>query len=594
MKRMLRAAVLVLLMGLVFSPAVLADTPVKVMINGEYVELEQLPRWTEGVDRDGDVISSVMVPFRPVMERLGAVVEWQNGTATARRADETVAVTVGQPEATVTVEGKEPRAVEMDIAPFVENESTYVEVYTVADALNGVECGIDFGEDEDTVVFVDFNDVFASANEDFSLLKAAAETGSADPEKCYRGEGSFNVTATGHESFLWSEGTKVGVSGDMQAVQQGNSAEADIHLTMDLDALVAGEEMDEEDAALLQALKDMNMTLLVNGNTGDVYMKSDELAALMMGMELDRDMWLKTNGFDTYAEMGIDMTDILELSKGKPSIDLKEVMVGVVSSSTYPDVGTYDKAVTLYALMKDLLGDQAFSVRPFGGETIYSITVTGETILNVLAKYVDADGALRAEAEPLDMEALHSVRLDLMLSEHEGEIVQARTDFQLDTDELKTEVHTETAGSSDTLSSKLYASVDVADLGRLDMAAASKMQETAEDFTLKVPDEKDVLDINTLTGAGVIGGEDGPTDVFMSDGLDEEGEDLEGYEDYDWDADYDWETDESLDGDMDWEGEDWDEEDWDEEDWTEEDDDLLIQLYKALLEIGVTDMQPVG
>lgn len=108
------------------------------------------------------------LPFRAVLEAMGAEVDYdaETSTVSAQKDDVKLSMVPGQTALTVT-EGDETRTVEMDVAPYIKasNSRTYIPIRHAAEAL-----GYSVGWDpyERTVILVDVDALFGDAT--FSLM----------------------------------------------------------------------------------------------------------------------------------------------------------------------------------------------------------------------------------------------------------------------------------------------------------------------------------------------------------------------------------------------------------------------------------------
>lgn len=108
------------------------------------------------------------LPFRAVLEAMGAEVDYdaETSTVSAQKDGVTLSMVPGQTALTVT-EGDETRTVEMDVAPYINtsNNRTYIPIRYAAEAL-GYSVGWD--QYERTVILVDVDALFGDAT--FTLM----------------------------------------------------------------------------------------------------------------------------------------------------------------------------------------------------------------------------------------------------------------------------------------------------------------------------------------------------------------------------------------------------------------------------------------
>lgn len=116
-------AILVAFLVIGFSCLAVAAEPVTVCVNDELLTFDVSPALVDG---------RALVPFRTILEALGARVDWdhESRTVTAVRGSDTVSLTVGQKTAY-----KNGQAVELDVPPTISDGRTLVPVRFVSQAL---------------------------------------------------------------------------------------------------------------------------------------------------------------------------------------------------------------------------------------------------------------------------------------------------------------------------------------------------------------------------------------------------------------------------------------------------------------------------
>ena len=106
------------------------------------------------------------LPFRTLLEAMGAQVDYdaQTATVTAQRGGVRVSMVLGEKQATV-VENGQTRTLEMDAAAYAKNNRTYIPVRFAAEALG---CSVGWDQQNQTVILVDVDALFGGAT--FQLL----------------------------------------------------------------------------------------------------------------------------------------------------------------------------------------------------------------------------------------------------------------------------------------------------------------------------------------------------------------------------------------------------------------------------------------
>lgn len=347
---------------------------IQVQYNGKALALTEAATNVDG---------RVMLPFRQVFESMGAAVSYDGAakTITAKTADREIFLTVGKTEATITKGGVSTSA-EMDVAPFIDKNlnRTYVSVRFIAESL-GYSVGWDGAAK--TVVIIDPATLFASADTDFSIISKLMKS-DLDLEKPYSSTGKFNMSITSYASpGTILSGIAFDMSGTMTGVQQKSNADMTVTMAINFDKMLSA--MTAEEKTQMQAFTDMlknaDMKIKMNGETGDTYMNSSIFAAA--DPTVDKNTWYKMNVYDTYQELGIDMKSLTGISSG---VKLSELLSATLSASGTMDITTYDDIKTTYQFMKNLIGDDAFTKKTAGSAVTYTLNVNKASIVAAIAK----------------------------------------------------------------------------------------------------------------------------------------------------------------------------------------------------------------
>jgi hypothetical protein len=118
MKRLLST---IFLLGAFVAPSAVAAQSVTVILNGQTMNFAQPP-----IVRAG----RVFVPLRGVFQQLGASVVYANGQINATGRGRTVSLNIGSNQASVN---GQPETI--DVAPFIVNETTFVPLRFISQAL---------------------------------------------------------------------------------------------------------------------------------------------------------------------------------------------------------------------------------------------------------------------------------------------------------------------------------------------------------------------------------------------------------------------------------------------------------------------------
>ncbi|MBE7054037.1 MAG: hypothetical protein E7391_07175 [Ruminococcaceae bacterium] len=139
MKKLLSITLAIIMILSSFS-FVLADTEVKIIINGKNLETDQAPIIVDG---------RTLVPMRAIFEGLGAKVEWDDAAkcASGEKGDKKVKITIGSKDAFVNGKVKT-----LDVPAQIVNSRTLVPVRFISESLG---CNVDWDDATKTVIITD-------------------------------------------------------------------------------------------------------------------------------------------------------------------------------------------------------------------------------------------------------------------------------------------------------------------------------------------------------------------------------------------------------------------------------------------------------
>ena len=130
---------MVAIMCLTYIPAMAEETPVTVMVDGEYVKFDVQPTIIEG---------RTLVPVRAIFEALGAEVEWNGDTRTAVSSKGDTKVSVQIDNNVMKVNDAD---VVLDVPAQLIDNRTLVPVRAISEAY---DCYVDWNGDKRTVIVV--------------------------------------------------------------------------------------------------------------------------------------------------------------------------------------------------------------------------------------------------------------------------------------------------------------------------------------------------------------------------------------------------------------------------------------------------------
>lgn len=366
---------------------------IKVQYNGENIN------FTDAAVKVVD--GRTVVPFRQILEAMGAAVSYDTNTKiiTAKTSDKEISFAVGGKDITINENGKKVTK-KMDVAPFVDKNlnRTYVPVRFIAESM-GYSVGWD--EAEKTAIIINPANIFANVDKDFSIVNKLLKT-DLDLEKPYETNGKFSCDVMTHNApNATGPAMNFSVSGEMSGVQQKLNADLTMKLTVNMDKMLTSLPAEQKAALqpMLESLKNANMNVKMNGETGNTYMQSGLFSAL--DPTADKNTWYKMNIYDQYDAMGIDLKSMMSFQSAKMNLsDLLKIM----SSVEYSDVSAYKDMKTSYTFLKYLIGDEAFTTKASGGINTYTLDINQTSIMAALAKTAITEGVTNDSLDIKDLE----------------------------------------------------------------------------------------------------------------------------------------------------------------------------------------------
>lgn len=392
MKRFL-SKLLVIVFVLIHSLSGTAEAAVNTGIGAQYngqdiVFTDAAPKIING---------RTMVPFRQILETMGATVTFDQQTqkVLVSRSDLEFSFMIGGTDITIKKDGT-TTVKKMDVAPFLDQQTnrTYVPARFMAESMGN---SVFWDPDAQTAVIIDQASIFASADQDFSIISKLL-TMEMDLQKAYEATGSFQADVAISEKATGADNLSISLAGDMSGITQQSSAEMAMNMAINADSALAALSEEEKAQAqpILDMLKNITMQIKMDGESGNMYMNSNIFS--LMDPSFTQNTWFKMNLFETYDGMGIDLRPMMGLNKSERSIS--ELLQAYVMSMNSGTVDSYQEMKIGYAFMKNLLGDQAFSTTVSGSEKTHTLNLDKYDILAAISKTALTEGV------PMDSEAL--------------------------------------------------------------------------------------------------------------------------------------------------------------------------------------------
>ncbi len=375
--------------------AVSADENVDILLNGELMTFD---------DVQPEIISDrTMLPFRKVLEDLGAVVSFDDATRTASavKGDTTISFSIDSNVITVN-DGGETSTIEMDVAPVIKNDRTLVPIRFMSEAF-----GMSVGWDNDyrTAVIVDYasyaKEIEASAPNYTKLINLSGQMMETLPEN-YTSTSSVDIAITIPDGTGQSS---ISMSFDETGMVSGADSEGDSTVDITVNAVDGG----ELSAMLSELPIDLNdikgARFVVRTVNGKYYLKTNLFQVLekampdndtigLASMVIDENVWIEftleelmgilSPGTDmsaltdmmSAAEMGKAPTveDSLRLSyEGLENIDLATGLAIDLSMDSFADI---DSSIAVEQSDNSLLCTMNFEEEGVKVQMTTSVTYT--------------------------------------------------------------------------------------------------------------------------------------------------------------------------------------------------------------------------
>lgn len=470
----------------------LAATAPKVQLNGQQVEFKDaMPQNVNG---------RIMVPFTAMLEALGAKVDYDKDTktVTAVNGDSTMVFQIGKADLKLTKDGKTEDKT-MDVVPYVDAKTnrTYVSTRFVSEAF-----GYNVGWDKaaKTVIVIDYGKMFANVDKDFSILSMPDGSG-YDMSKTYQTTGAFNGDLT--LKILGAGGKttdmKITFDASMTGLQKAMAVDLMMKMNLNLDdfakMLTSGSKMDQASKDQLQKILDSLKNVQMEVKMGDdmvLYMKSPLFTQLFTqlaseqkdGKKVTDDTWFKMDAGAMYQSMGIDLKSLME-DKMSGKLNLGEMLTDTMkSASNDMTVETYAQNQATYDMMKDLLGDKAFTT----SGNVHTATIDKAAVAAELAKY---SKALDLSAEDMADLSKADINATVAITEDNGKNTNTKVDMKISMDGGTVNLSVD----GNTLNMTMKLAMSAVDNISLNLNLTSKSVESTDAVNSSVPAGAQVIDL---------------------------------------------------------------------------------------------------
>ncbi len=366
-------------------PQTPADKPA-VMLNGEYVAFNDA--------KPCNISGRVMVPFRAILEAMGADVNYDSATKeiSAALGDKTIYFHAGNSELKIVENGNESK-ITMDVIPFIDayTQRTYVSTRFVAEAF-GLSTGWDSAEK--TVIIIDYDRMIPEIAAKFTIFGMLFDNRDVDWEKNYKTEGNVNIVAKLAKELMQSmtgdenaKAANIKLDMDIDAIQKGMNADMTIGIDADIKAIydIFGIDVYEQ-AYVEKLLEDLDIAIKLDDE--NIYISMGLLDYLFSGEDEKpangQTTWYAiplTLVYETYEEMGMDFESMM-----KSATELKTfedyLKLFAAMDEDYMNIHTYEKVCAAVAVIEELIGDDEFVK---SGNT-YTLTINPKQLAKKLDK----------------------------------------------------------------------------------------------------------------------------------------------------------------------------------------------------------------
>ncbi len=478
-KRMRNLLSVVLVVTLILSVTLTAfgaDTNgIRVQYNGSDIALTEAAKIVEG---------RVMVPFRTLLESMGAEVTYDTKTKTimVKTDEKEISFVAGGADVTVMKEGV-TSVKKMDVASFIDKKlsRTYVPVRFIAETM-GYSVGWDKGNK--TVVIIDPNTLFSNADTDFSIISKLMKS-DLDLEKPYATTGRFDMdiaTFASPDSII--PGIEFSMTGQMSGIQQKSNADMVINMAFQFDKMLS--KLTVEEKAMMEPMlgmfKDTSMKIKMDGETGITYMNSSLFSAL--DPTVGSNTWYKMNMYDTYEDMGIDLKSITNMSYS--DFKLSEILAASLAGMEYADISTYQDIQSTYLFLKNLIGDEAFTKKTAGSYVTYNLNLNQTSVLAALAKTALSEGISKDSLDLTELgDMLNSSNLEakIMIQEKAGSLYK----YELEGDCTFEEIACSFDMTGDQKNTEGQFTIEQKDVMKMMVEVESNVSETSTPPDLSLP-----------------------------------------------------------------------------------------------------------
>lgn len=357
-----------------------------VMLNGDYVAFDDAV--------PVNVNGRVMVPFRAILEALGATVSYDKDTKeiSAVLGDRSISFYAGKADIKIEENG-EVSKITMDVVPFIDayTQRTYVSTRFAAEAF-GLSVGWD--NSEKTVIIIDFKSMIPEIAAKFKTVGMILDSQDFDWTQNYKTTGDLNLAVSLDKAFvremtgLTANGINAALKMNIEGIQKGMNIDAKVGIDTDIDEIydligISG----PEKAYVEEMLKGLDIAVKMDDE--NIYISMGLLDYIMQGETGEAPAKGQTTWYviplslvyDVYNELGIDFETLMKsVTAVKTLEDYLEMFMNMSGSNL--NIYTYKKVCIAVAIFDEFIGDDEFTK---SGNT-YTLSITPESVARKFAK----------------------------------------------------------------------------------------------------------------------------------------------------------------------------------------------------------------
>lgn len=327
---------------------------INVSLNGVYLGFDGLEPMA--------VNGRTLVPFRALLEGMGAKVDYTDGLITAKtQAGDTLTMRLGDSKLSYTV-GDKLEETDMGAAPTAVGGRVYIPVRAAAEAL-----GLDVYWDDyyETAYLTDWDALQAEVDSYFTCYNElmAASMAAVDWSKTYAGTGNMTLTGT---LYGEKEHDSASIALDMTTLQSKDGVSADLTLGVDLGELedTVFSALPPEALELIHDADGDRMSMILNTNEGTVYVQGNGVFQLISGMS--EDQWLGVRMDDAQRVM------LSQMLSGGWEFTLGSLLVEQQKNSAWYYESPWETVMDTVLPLRLFLGDENFTRKESGSTVTYS------------------------------------------------------------------------------------------------------------------------------------------------------------------------------------------------------------------------------